>query len=133
MQAYGTIVPWRELPDSGYYPEDRNVIVSEDPPVLITHNYSHDTVPEIDYETYESEGTTAVIQFFNALVNDLEEMGPSDDSEGVPLRVVLNHAVHHTDLDDDEAYEVLTAICEPHDTPLLLTDGGRVVPATGQF
>ena len=130
MRGYGTVIPWEKLPDHPEYPTDRNTLISEDPPIVITHTYDHDFIPEVSYSEYESEDSVSVFQFFVSLVASLSQR-VEYKRETVPLRVVLNHAVNHTELSDDEAYEILTELCSDRQTPLQLTDSGRVEYAGG--
>lgn len=125
MQDYGAVIPADEIPDYSEYDSSKNLLVSEDPPILVTHDLEHNYVPDIDYEAYEDETSGVVRQFFIQVVGDLDR---SDKyrKDGVPLRVVLNHAVHHTGLSDDEAYEVLMDLSNAHGNPVSIGSNGRV-------
>lgn len=125
MKEYGAVIPATDLPVSPEYASYKNLLVSDDPPVLVTHELEHNYVPDIDYETYQDEGSTAVYQFFIQTVSDLDRLN-EHGKDGVPMRIVLNHAVNHTDLNDDEAYEILMELSDSHDSVLRIDGSGRV-------
>jgi hypothetical protein len=125
MQDYGAIIPAEDLPIPPEYDTGKSLLVSEDPPIIISHDMQHNYVPNIDYDAYIDEGTSAVVQFFTQVISDLDRLN-EHGKDGVPVRVVLNHAVNHTGLTDDEAYEILMELANKRQDPVQLDKSGRV-------